>query len=476
MPAPGVTVISKTGAASSLPSNSTGVAFIAGQAERGPTDAPVLIRNLETFKSTFGQRVSYGYLFDAVDIGIKEGLSHIYVSRAVGPAAVIATGDISDGAAGVAIVITAKNPGDWGNSIKVTTSIPDSGQLRAVVEYPVGTVVETSPIVTSKQALIDWSALSSWITITSGAGGNITATNVTLSTGADDRSNITTTQITAALTRFAKDLGPGQVAYPGGTTDEIHDALADHAEVNNRVYLADCADTATVATLTASAAANRALMNGHLGGFFAPWAIVDGLTPGTARTVPYSIIEMGMMARLDGETGNPNEPAAGVNGVSAAARGLSQNAWTDAERETLNEGGVNVARVMNGRVRTYGYRTPADAFANASHVNLNNERLEMAIRHGARVVGERYNFRQIDGKGHLLGDFAGSLAGEVLLPLYEVGAIFGDSPAEAFTVDTGGQVNPVEQLAAREVVAVITYKASPFAEHITIEITKEDLS
>lgn len=473
--APGVVVNSVDSQSSSNPPVSTGTAFIAGLAERGPVDRAVLIRNLEQFRRIFGERVSYGYLWDAVEIALAEGASSIWVSRAVGPTPVQATANVSDGASGTAVVAKAKDPGSWGNSVKVTFTIPDTGQLRAQVEYPVGTVVETSPIVTSKAALIAWSSESEYIRLTDGGGGNVAAGNVTLSTGTDDRANITITEKSAALLRFLVGYGPGQIAYPGDTTDATLAALAARAAADNRVFIGDVADTKTVATLLATASALRALTSAP-GGLFAGWARVAGVTAGTTRTIPWSIVQLGLIARLDRETGNPNEPAAGANGISRTVLSLTQSPFTKAERETLNEGGVNVVCEIDGTFRTYGYRTPADPFNKPLQVNLNNARLEMAIKSGARVVGERFNFRQIDGKGHMLSDLAGALAGEVMLPLYDAGAIFGDSAPEAFTVDTSDAVNPIEQLQDRDVVANIKYKPSPFAERVTIQITKEDLS
>ena len=46
---------------------------------------------LEQFRSTFGGRVSYGYLYDALDVFFREGGSEAWVSRVVGPNPVTAT-------------------------------------------------------------------------------------------------------------------------------------------------------------------------------------------------------------------------------------------------------------------------------------------------------------------------------------------------------------------------------------------------
>jgi hypothetical protein len=181
-------------------------------------------------------------------------------------------------------------------------------------------------------------------------------------------------------------------------------------------------------------------------------------------------LEAGLMARSDAVQ-SPNIPAAGENGQARYAFDLSQAAWDDATRESLNDGGVNVARVLFGGVRTYGYRTLVDPDTDPNHVMLNNARLFMAIRARAAAILERYVFAQIDGGRKKLGQLAGELAA-LLNEYYEAGSLYGSTPQEAFLVDVGDSVNTPSSIAAGELHASLAVRPSPEAELVVLEIVR----
>lgn len=482
--APGVTLVERDSpVAGSLPLD-TGTAYFAGLCERGAVDKVLgPFRNLAQVIAATGGRVAYGYLYDAADIFFKEGGSLLYLAREVGPAPKTSTLKLSDGDDDT-LEVSATSPGAWGDDIEVGVTVPGGGTFTLPVSYLDEVVEELGPYATNAEAVQGVEEESAYIRLKDLGGGDPEAAEATALTGGDDdRANITDTQRKAALALFTADLGPGQVARPGATTTGVHAMLLEHAEANHRTALLDGADTATVGTLTAAAATSRALDAAGCGGLFAPWAIVAGVTAGTTRTVPYSVIQAGLIARLDSETynsthgvNNPNEPAAGVNGISRTALGLSQEAWTDVERGTLNDAGVNVARVLFGQVRTYGYRTLANPLTKPLQALLNNRRIDMAILAKADVITERFNFGQVDGRGRKLANYAGVLRTDVLLPYYEVDALFGDTDEEAYTVDTSDQVNPVEELAKGNVRALIEAARAPFAEKMTLEYAKKELA
>lgn len=95
----------------------------------------------------------------------------------------------------------------------------------------------------------------------------------------------------------------------------------------------------------------------------------------------------------------------------------------------------------------------------------------MAIAARGDAVLRRYVHEQIDGKGVLQGQIAGEL-GAMLGELYELGAVYGDSPEDAYAVDTGPAVNPPADIAAGKLRAAIAFRASPGAERVTLELTR----
>ena len=473
MTLPGTQVISRASAPSGTPPVDTGTCFAAGLAERGPTDVPVLCRNLAQVVATFGPRVAYGYLYDFADVFFREGGSRLYLIRAAGPAAAISTINLADGAAADTLQVDAVSPGAWGDDIDVDVTLA-SGEFVIEVTYD-GELVETSPSLATNAEAVVWAESSDYIRLTDLGEGDPATQSVSLAGGDDDQANITDTEREAAIAAFAKDLGPGQVVYPGATTTTIHQALLEHAEANNRVALLDLADTATVGTLTTAAGTSRALDQARYGAAFTPWAIVPGTSPSTTRTVPYSAVEAGIIARNDGEGLSPNVAAAGERGISRYATGLSQDAFSDADRETLHDAGVNVARLLNGAVRTYGYRSLVNPLVDTTWLQFNWSREAMALAAEGDQVLERFLFEQVDGRGRALGRLNGELR-DICLRHYAAGALFGSDPGEAFDVVTDDQVNPPEQLESGEVRAAMEVRISPHAERVVLEISKTSIT
>jgi hypothetical protein len=275
--------------------------------------------------------------------------------------------------------------------------------------------------------------------------------------------------LAASLAALSKDLGPGQIFYPGssGADPTAYSPLMAHAAANNRIALLHAAPTATASALGTLAATLRADVNARYGALFAPAAIVPGVAGGTSRTVSYDALAAGIMARNDLLNG-VNDPAAGSHGTSRFATDLAL-VFTDAERATLNTAGVDVARSVYGQIQTYGYRTVADPALGWGL--LSNARLNMAITAELDAVAQRYVFAQIDGRRVKINQFGADLVG-VLVPYYESGQLYGETAQDAFFVDVGAAINTDTTIANGELHAVVGIKMSPFAEWVVIEIVK----
>jgi phage tail sheath protein FI len=272
-----------------------------------------------------------------------------------------------------------------------------------------------------------------------------------------------------ALDALTRDMGPGQVfvADPLGTDAATHASLIAHAGANNRIALLDAPADSDATDLEALAGTYVGDVNARYAALFAPPAIVPGVTSGTTRTVPYSALEAGIISRNDAAY-NPNVPAAGDLGVSRFALDLGAR-FTDAERESLNAAGVDIARVMWGQVKTYGYRTLAPD--DTGWLGLGNARLNMEIVAKAEAIGEHYVFAQIDGRRVKISQFGAELTG-MLVPYEEAGALYRLDDTAGFFVDVGPAVNTDALLATGELHAVIGLRMSPFAEYVVIEIVK----
>jgi phage tail sheath protein FI len=453
---PGVNVtLRSTPPARSIPTD-TGVLFAVGLTDMGPANRPLAVRSMADFERLFGLRQSYSVLYDAIDVFFREGGNLAYIS----------------------LVATAKGPGATYNNYKVGVRAGVAGGTFVVfVQDPNNVEIETSPDLANQAAAIAWAtAYSNTINLTLGASANNPAVVAAgaLAGGADDRASITDTQRQAALDAIKPDLGPGQVAMPGVTTDTMHVALVNHAGLNRRVALLDAPDTATVATLQASAVASR-VGSQKYAGMFAPWVVYPGVVPNSPRTVPPSALIAGLLARNDSRGAGPADPAAGDMGVSLQATDLSQVAWTDAQRGTLNTSGINVIRNVFGTIRNYGWRSLVDPVAEPLWQSFGHARLYMAIAARAAVIGEAYEFDTLDGAGKTISAFNSDLKG-MLMDFYRAGNLYGATPQDAFTVDTGSQVNTPATLTNNELHAVLNVKMSPFAEMVQIEVVKRAIT
>ena len=471
-PAPTVKVTSGSGAPSTSIATDTGTWFVTGLFERGPVGKAVEILSYSQLVSTFGAREASTYMHDAIQTFFEEGGARCEVSRAVGPTPVLATVKAKNGSAEDTLQIDAASYGAWANDIDVVITVESTNFSLDVKEDGV-VVEEGGPFATNAEA-VAWAANSSYIRLKDLGKGDPAEGTKELASGTDDRGNITETQWATALAQFGKDLGPGQVSRPGATTAEAQKALLVHARDYNRVALLDGTDTATVGTLTAQAATLRAETTARYGGLFAPWAVIPGLTLGTTRTVPYCAVQAGLTARSDGASDNSNLAIAGEErGVARYAESLSQVGWSATERDTLADAGVNVARIIGSAVVTYDDLSLVNGVVDDTYLLLSNNRCIMQIQAESYAVGRRHLFRQIDGQKLETSDFGNDINGEVLLPLYDKNALFGETPEEAYTVDTGDAVNTEKTISEKRLKANLLVEITGSARTIEINVNVE---
>jgi hypothetical protein len=456
----------------------TSVWFLVGMTERGPTTA-TLVTSLAQHDSVYGARVSYGFVRDALEVFFREGGGQAYVNRVVGPAPVIASKNLLDASSGTCLVVKANSSGTWGNSISVAVLAGTPATNFVISILYNGVEVENSGQLADTTAAVTWGAGSNYVTITQGASvlDPAVLAAAALAGGTDDHANALDANWKTALDGFGSELGPGQVSAPGRTTDQTHIDLQAHAATHNRFALLDFVDSPSATTLLQDVTDARST-NARWSAAFGPWALVGGGPGGTVRTVPYSAIEAGMIARNEGLGLGPNVPAAGDRGQSSSAIGLSQAGFTDADRESLNNQGFNVSIVKYGGVRTYGYRSLANPASEPNYILASNMRLIMGITADAGVIAENYLFQVIDGPspgGNIWTRFKSDLIA-MLLPYFNSGQLYGLTSDQAFSVDVGPQINTPTTIAAGEIHAVLEVVMSPFGEQVKIQIVKRSVT
>ena len=503
--APGVNINIQNAATTPASQSSTSNWFVLGMAA-GPAGVAVPIKSMSDFTNYFGQIINGGLtgrytlnanvdstiLYDSLDVFFREGGSAAWVSR-IQPAStgVAATSTTTGGL----FLLTATGKGTWANSSNANSTgliltltgstVGSVVQQTAVLAYNGVVLATTSGIVTNTD-VVNWinslPAYQSMCVATSQAGttvlpGSGSSVSVYMTGGTDTA--IADTDTAAALTAFTDTYGPGQVSYPGGTTSTTYTNLTNHAQAFNRVAFLDAANTATAATLlTASSTLQTSATDSSYAAFFAPWIIVPGYVntnPAVLtstvfnRTVPPCALAAALVSVND-QNNDANVPAAGTtHGASKYAINLTQT-YIASDRANLNAAGVNVIRnVPNVNViALYGFRS-------ASYLplwsNLANVRFRMQMVRDLDALGEQFIFHEIDGKGQLFAAFNGALAGQ-LQSYWLRGSLYGLAPENSFNVITDSTVNNSNTIALGQLNASINVRMSPFAEFVTINITK----
>jgi len=480
MPKLGVSVLTSSAPPATGPLVNTGQEFLVGFADEGPVGTAVKVTSTSAFTNIFGARsATSNSLYDWLDDFFHEGGNSVYISREVGPApvnAVAANLVDTEGTPKPVITVSAQNPGVYANGWTVSV-VNTAGAYVITIKDANGNVLETSPSIATLAALPTWAPQYVTAVIYTGAGfGNASpasVANVALAGGTDDRVDATITQFNAALAVFSRQLGAGQVSAPGQSSPTIAAALFQHAEAKNRHALADLGNVTesaaatfvtaflaalvTAGDLTASAYGELLTSNIYIPGIAA--------TGGAARLVPASATVAAFCARVDA-TGNPNQAAAGMNYQLQYGYALD-NEYVEADRQSLFALGVNTFKTVFGSLINYGFATPdvSDPIYNQA----NASRCRMAIVADCDVVAENYAFAQIDGAGTVFTAFGGALSA-VLSDFYGVGALYGPTPAAAFSVYTGPNANTVTTIADGEIHAVISVRLSPAATYIEIDV------
>lgn len=480
---PGTNTIGRESSPPRTNPTDTGQAFAVGITERGRTGQWLKFTSWLDFQRECGSRQNWTTLaWDAVESYFRFGGAVLYFVRVVGPGAVKAHVNLPDAVAAISLVAEAVGEGAWYNGVNVIveTDPANAAARRVRVTHDTDpTIIEASPYFATQQELHDWAAnRSKIINLNIGVSALMPADgNYNLALGNDDRANIVDAQRIAGLAEFDPDLGPGQVCIPGATTAAAWDAVLTHAEGNNRSAVLDYPDTEDEATLTALADTARA--HGRVGAGFGPWVVMPNVG-GITKVVPPSLAVAARSAKQDSVTGGygQNKPAAGTRngrGILSGALDVSQSFSDPALRQRLNEAGVNLIRNLRGDVTIFGWRSLADSEVDVGWVNFGHRRMQTAIAAGVDSVMGEFMFDEIDGAGLLLGQLNGQIKGRVVQPFYDRGSLFGATPEDAYRIDTDS-VNTKETIQNRELHAVVTVVESEFAEEITVEVVKKQIT
>jgi hypothetical protein len=487
-PVVGVVVQATEVPANTINQISTATAFMVGFTDSGPVGKPVQITSLSSFATAFGTPTGSGnpynsrtttcsVLFDAVDTFLRESNgTTVYVSRVTHGTPVAASIALAPSAA---LTITAAFPGVGGNGIYVAVNNTGAAYVLTLQDSA-GNVLGVSPSLSTLAAGVAWVLSTGLATaVSSGATLPSTAAATAMTGGTDNRGSATITDWQTALASFSLSLGPGQVLAPGQTNtglSGIWSALGIHAQANNRVAICDMDDGASAATAVSAIGSFGTSAVSAFCGFWSGNLTIPGVTgsPGTTRSVAPSPLIAALCANVDA-TGNPNRAAAGVNfapiyaNASATLVSGTLATYSLADLYTLNGAGINTFASKLGIFENYGFVSSVSPASDGIYWQFNHARLLMALETVAQSVGEPFVFSQIDGRGSDTAAFGSALSSSLKV-FYDVGALFGATANDAFSVDTGPNVNTPTSIAAGQLKANCNVRMSPFAQMVTVQL------
>jgi phage tail sheath protein FI len=276
------------------------------------------------------------------------------------------------------------------------------------------------------------------------------------------------TTIDSSLTKFDALDEIAIVVAPGigtGTTDAdtaARAAIVTHCEVKTGDRFAILDSTETVTDFTVASISPPA--NSTYAAFYFPWIKVFDPASGQNIFVPPSGHIAGIYARVDASRGVHKAPA---NEVVFGALDLKY-ALSRAQQDGLNPSGINCIRQLNGNIRAWGART-IGGDANADFKYINVRRLFLFLR---KSIDQGTQWVVFEPNSPPLWQKIKRNITAFLTNVWRDGALFGDTPAQAFYVKCDEETNPPEVRAIGQVVTEIGVAVVEPAEFVVFRISQ----
>jgi len=482
MPGVVVTTSVRTGPTSETVRESS-QAFFTGLADRGPSDAAVLVQSLAEFEETFGDYVTYAYLHPTVQTFFEEGGTQCYIARVVGPAATTAELELNDASASAVIILTANGPGDWAHDLDA--EVIASGTKRNIRLIYDGDIVYTTGLKSTNVELVNAinnspigsKYVSAAVTADTTIVAAVAAT--ALAGGDDDRDdNTVDTTFSAfvdALELFLDSFGPGAVSCP--ETHTINAELIAHANTYSRVAILHTASGDEAADAKSEADDLTGEDGSEHAALYYPWVYIPTNVTGVNRLIPPDGFVAGARGAAHNSVG-PHQPAAGLISAASFVNGVEVDI-NKTVGDDLDENYVNAVRVIANGVRVYGARSLSTDTENFRFVSTQDT--VNTVVHKANTSMEDLLFSPIDGRNALFTNIQGRLKSicEILAregALYPAYDADGKLIDEGFTVKCDSSINTTAQLAEGKVKAQVGLRVSPIGDKIEVTIIKSNLT
>jgi len=458
-------------------------AFFVGIADRGPTAAATLVKNIEEFALLYGPYSSSAYLQPTVETFFEEGGTQCYVARVTGTSAASSTLNIENATPATAIIITANGHGVWGDDLAVTVTAGTlSGTINISFTYNGTKIGNTGNCATNLIAIgkINSDAtLSKYVIASSGVGVDTIAAAVeatSLASGAAG-STPSNAQLVTGLALFSDSFGTGAVACPESSHADVYTGLVDHANDFNRIAILHGGSSDSIATTKTLGQTMSALDDAEHAALYYPWVYVPSAVAGVNNLTPPDGYVAAKRSAVVNTTGT-HQPYAGLPSVAQWVNGVVTDV-SKANGDLLDDERVNAIRVIANTVRIYGARSLSTDDSNYRFIT-SQDTVNDVVTQGYRTL-EDILFHTIDGRNHSFANIEARLIAvlegfRIKGALYEAFNTNGVRLDYGYTVKCDNSLNPVAQLATGLVKARIGVRVSSIGDKIEVNIIKSNLT
>ncbi len=236
------------------------------------------------------------------------------------------------------------------------------------------------------------------------------------------------------------------VAVPGAVTaDQHNDILAHCMNMKDRFAILDGVQNPAGNITPAAISPTGRSEAGSYGAIYFPWIIVSDPVTNKDITIPPSGHMAGIYARSDSSRGVHKAPA---NEVVLGASGLERSV-TRAQQDGLNPEGINIIRGFDGTIKVWGGRTRADE-PHSEFRYISTRRFFNFLRES---IDKGTQFVVFEPNSPALWKRITRSVSDFLLNQWRAGALFGETPNQAFYVKCDKDTNPPD---VRELGQVVT--------------------
>jgi phage tail sheath protein FI len=256
------------------------------------------------------------------------------------------------------------------------------------------------------------------------------------------------------------------VTAPGIIEKSVRSAIITHCQqkTGDRIAILDCEEGDTSSTI-------KKPDNSNYAAFYFPWIQVFDPATKTAHPdgdgliyVPPSGHIAGIYARVDTQRGVHKAPA---NEIVLGALGLKQNLSKN-QQDGLNPQGINCIRNLNGNIRVWGARTiGGDANGEFKYINVRRlfNYLKKSIDQGTQWTVFEPNSPELWAKIR-------RNVTAFLMTVWRSGALFGNTPEQAFYVKCDEETNPPELREQGQVITEIGVAIVKPAEFVIFNLSQ----